>query len=71
MPTCNHFGEQPSVDEGGGYADLFCDCHNWEAPRILAGGTNIAWPEAWTKQMAAEWRQKNNLARPTEPESGL
>jgi hypothetical protein len=70
MPNCKHFGEQPSANEDGGYADMFCDCHEWEAPRILAGGTNIAWPAGWTQQQAAAWRRENNLAPPGEPGSG-
>jgi hypothetical protein len=70
MPNCAHFGEPPSAEEGSGYANLFCDCHDWERPRVLPGGTNIAWPVGWSQQQAADWRARNNLAPPSEPGSG-
>jgi hypothetical protein len=70
MPDCKHFGEPPSADEDNGYADLFCECHNWETPRILPGGINIAWPAGWRQEQAADWRQKNNLAPSSEPGPG-
>ena len=63
-PGCPHFGEQPSAEEDCGYADLYCDCHNWKEPRILAGGTNVAWPAAWSEAQALAWRAKNGLAAP-------
>lgn len=66
-PACPHYGKETG---GGHHLDQFCDCHNWEEPRILEGGTNIAWPTGWTQQMAADWREKNKLAPPSEPGSG-
>ena len=71
MPGCSQFGGQPTASEDSGYADLFCECHKWEEPRILPGGTNVAWPLGWTQQMASEWRERNKLVPPSEPESGL
>jgi hypothetical protein len=65
MPNCEHFGERPSADQDSGYADLFCACHTWEMPRILAGGTNIAWPAGWTAARALAWRENNGLTAPT------
>jgi hypothetical protein len=47
------------------YADLFCNCHTWKEPKILPGGTNIAWPADWTPEQALAWRAKNGLAAPT------
>jgi hypothetical protein len=55
---------------GGGYADLFCDCHRWVEPQVLAEGSNIAWPAGWGEKQAEEWRRRNGLARPSEPGSG-
>jgi hypothetical protein len=65
MPHCKHFGEPPSANEDGGYANLFCDCHKWDAPRVLAGGTNVAWPAGWTAAQALAWRESNGLTVPT------
>jgi hypothetical protein len=70
-PNCKHFGEPPDAGEDRGYADLFCDCHKWEAPRVLPGGTNVAWPAGWNVEMAAEWRAQNNLTPPSEPGLGF
>jgi hypothetical protein len=66
---CPEFGNVPVADPGGTHADFFCDCHSWSEPKILANGTDIAWPSGWTPQEAKEWRKKNNLAYPSEPGS--
>jgi len=63
-PGCEHFGEQPLANEDSGYADLFCDCHKWDEPRRLAGGTNVAWPAGWDASQALAWRAKNGLNAP-------
>ncbi len=64
VPGCGHFGEQPLASEDSGYGDLFCDCHKWEVPRVLPGGTNVAWPPGWDTTRAQAWRDKNGLAAP-------
>jgi hypothetical protein len=60
----------PRAQNRDSYADLFCDCHHWEEPKILADGTNIAWPIGWNEKQAEEWRQRNGLARPSQPGAG-
>ena len=73
-PGCLHYGEGgpvPLADKTAGYVDLFCDCHSWSEPRVLANHTDIAWPLGWNEETAAEWRTKNGLARPSEPGSGF
>jgi hypothetical protein len=47
------------------HADLFCDCHVWAQPKILANGTDIAWPAGWTDAQALAWRADHGLAAPT------
>jgi hypothetical protein len=66
---CPLFGEVPSADGDARHADLFCECHTWSEPMILTNGTDIAWPDGWTQQMADEWRQKNGLVAPGGRES--
>ena len=41
---CPLFGEVPAADPHSGHIDLFCDCHTWTEPKILANGTDVAWP---------------------------
>jgi hypothetical protein len=67
---CPHYDEAPIADENSTHVDLFCTCHTWSEPRILANGTDIAWPANWTEQQADEWRARNGLARPSEPGAG-
>jgi hypothetical protein len=62
---CPLFGEVPAADSDSVYIDLYCDCHNWSEPKILANGTDIAWPAGWTEAQALAWRAKNGLAAPT------
>ena len=65
-PVCSRYCKEP-VREGDAvvYADLFCSCHTWKEPKILLGGTNVAWPAGWTLQQALAWRAQNGLAAPT------
>jgi hypothetical protein len=60
---CPEFGNAPVADPGT-HIDLYCDCHTWAEPRILANGTDIAWPAGWTEAQALAWRAKNGLAAP-------
>jgi hypothetical protein len=67
-PGCPHYGKSgpvPLTDETTAYLDLFCDCHSFAEPHILANKRDIAWPLGWDQEMANEWRRKNDLARPT------
>ena len=61
MLGCPLFGEEPPADPGGTYADLFCECHTWSEPKVLANGTDVAWPAGWDELQASAWRTKNNL----------
>jgi hypothetical protein len=64
MPGCSHYGkEPPAADEDGGCVDLFCECHRFLDPLILANGTRIAWPAGWTESEADSWRAQNKLAQ--------
>lgn len=56
----------PLADETSGHVDVFSDTNTWAEPRILANGTDIAWPAGWTEQQAEKWRLMNGLARPEE-----
>ena len=58
---CPIFGEVPAADPDSEYIDLFCDCHTWPEPMILANGTDIAWPAGWDEKRALAWREKNGL----------
>jgi len=72
-PGCPQHGKDvaPTLGESGGsHLDYFCDCHNFKEPLILKNGTDIAWPLGWQQEQAADWREKNGLARPSEPGSG-
>jgi hypothetical protein len=69
-PGCPHYDEVPEADPRGTHADLFCDCHQNIEPKILANGSDIAWPSGWNEQMARNWRRKNGLAPPSEPGAG-
>src|SRR5947208_959070 len=43
-PGCPHYGKGGSVpiaDETTGYIDLFCDCHNFADPLVLANKSDI------------------------------
>jgi hypothetical protein len=69
-PGCSHYGQVPEADPASAYVDLFCACHDNAEPEVLANGSDIVWPLGWTQQMAKQWRQKNDLAPPSEPGSG-
>jgi hypothetical protein len=62
---CPHFCEVPSADSISEYADLFCDCHNWTEPKVLANGKDIAFPAGWTHEQARNWRFMHGFAAPT------
>jgi len=53
------------VDETSTHVDLFCNCHKWAEPLILANGTDIAWPAGWGAKQAEDWRRRHNLTRPS------
>lgn len=59
------------------YLDIFCECHRYTEPKILANGTDIAWPAGWTQKQAEEWRAAHGLTAPSEfmedrtPEAGV
>jgi hypothetical protein len=59
-----HGKDIPRADESSTHVDLFCDCHKFKEPKILANGTDIAWPAGWTPEQALVWRDKNGLAAP-------
>ena len=58
---CPLFGEVPAAEPDSGHIDLFCDCHTWTEPKILANGTDIAWPAGWDTSKARAWREENAL----------
>jgi hypothetical protein len=69
-PGCPHYGKSgpvPLSEETPEYVDLFCDCHNWAEPQVLADHSDIAWPVGWNPEMAKEWREKNGYAKPSHP----
>jgi len=47
------------------YVDIFCDCHRYTEPKILANGIDIAWPAGWEEAQAMEWRRAHGLQAPT------
>jgi hypothetical protein len=59
LPEEWSFGE-PAI----GYADIFCDCHEFSHPRVLGDGTDIAWPKGWTAKEARCWRAAHSLLAP-------
>lgn len=48
------------------YLDVFCECHRYTEPKILANGTDIAWPAGWAKKQAEEWRAAHGLKAPSD-----
>jgi hypothetical protein len=62
-PGCPARGD-PCADPRTAYMDVFCGCHRFPLSKILAGGTNIAWPAGWTLSQVDEWRRHNGLAKP-------
>jgi hypothetical protein len=63
-PDCKNRPEEPIADEDAGYADSFCECHDFPEPLIHANETDISWPAGWDQKMAAQWRKENGLSRP-------
>ena len=47
------------------HIDVFCDCHRFTEPKILSNGTDVAWPSGWGEKQAADWRERNNLVKPS------
>jgi hypothetical protein len=62
---CPLLGEVPAAEPDGVHVDLFCECHNWGKPKLLANGTYLAWPAGRTESPVPGWRAKNALAAPT------
>jgi hypothetical protein len=67
LPGCPNFNAAPVADENSAYVDLFCDCHIFSRPMVLANGTDVAWPAGWDEKRVRIWRDKNGLARPSPP----
>ena len=47
------------------YLDIFCECHRYTNPKILASGIDIAWPAGWTQELANAWRTERGLMPPS------
>ena len=62
--NCHRQGVEPLADPKSTHVDMFCECHTWSKPRILANGTDVAWPAGWTQAKADAWRVANGLAAP-------
>jgi hypothetical protein len=64
-PACPKYGkeEPPMGDENSTHLDLFCECHGFEEPLVLANGTDVAWPAGWGEMEAAAWRMGHKLER--------
>jgi hypothetical protein len=56
--------EHSSLGSNGTYSDFFCECHTFKEPKVLANGTDVAWPVAWDQELADSWRRDNNLQQP-------
>jgi hypothetical protein len=65
-PECKDRPTVPKADESAGYADGFCNCHDFAEPLVHANGTDIAWPSHYTQEMADAWRASHGLARPAD-----
>lgn len=67
-PGCKHYrGGEPVADEASSHIDMFCECHDFQEPVVLANGTDVAWPAGWDEVQAAGWRRSHNLAAPRGP----
>lgn len=55
------------VDNDEGYVDLFDESHKNADPEILADGTSIKWPKAWSPKDATLWRKFHGLEKPRAP----
>jgi hypothetical protein len=53
------------ANENSTHVDWFSDTNTWPEPRILANGTDVAWPAGWTAAEALAWRVGNGLEPPT------
>jgi hypothetical protein len=53
----------PLADEDTHDMDFFCECHDWEEPKVLTQDS-IAWPKGWSRAQALAWRAKNGIAAP-------
>lgn len=62
---CRNFSRVTIPNPLRSHVDLFCECHAWDKPRILANGSDIAWPAGWSRKQAADWRRENHLVSPT------
>jgi hypothetical protein len=59
-PDCRERQEKPAA-ESIGYADHFCDCHDFPEPLVHANGTDISWPRGWSCDDALRWRAEHKL----------
>jgi hypothetical protein len=59
-PDCRERQEKPAAGSIG-YADNFCDCHDFPEPIIHANGTDISWPRGWSSEDAMRWRAEHKL----------
>jgi len=63
--NCPGNSTSPYADPNSAYIDFFCDdCHSFAEPRILSGGTSIAWPSGWSEDRARAWRTEHHLIPP-------
>jgi hypothetical protein len=53
----------PPADPSSAYVDLFCDCHESDAPEVGANGTDVIWPAHWTEAEARYWRYQHGILR--------
>lgn len=64
-PGClDAVGGEPLTDLNSAYIDIFCQCHHYTEPKILIGGTDVAWPAGWSQEQASIWREEHGLVPP-------
>lgn len=64
-PGCQEIESgEPCADPNSAYVDVFCNCHRYTEPKILANGTDIAWPAGWSQEQANTWRCEHDLFPP-------
>lgn len=63
--ACHRYHKEPSsLGSHSTYCDYFCECHTFKEPKVLANGTDVAWPAAWDQDLVDSWRRDNNLVNP-------
>ena len=55
---------EPCPDPNSAYIDIFCPCHHYTEPKIMANGADIAWPAGWSQEQADAWRAAHSLTAP-------